>query len=265
MSRMTPLVEAFLAQGKLAACPIYDLHTHPDRFAGIYFPAPDVDGILRTMDRCGVAKIAIAPHAALLAPVEGNDLTFAMLAAHPDRFLGYLVFNPHYPETLDALLARSLETPGIVGFKIHPAMHDYPLTGAAYQPLFAWANTHRQLVLAHTWADPRCDAVACRTIAEQYPAMLFLLGHSCWGDFPRAIALAAALPNVYLELTAAEHVPGFIEQAVRGAGAEKLIFGSDLPWFNPHYTLGCVLFADIEDADRHAILHGNAERILEVL
>lgn len=262
MSRRTPLVERFLAKGKLADCPIYDLHTHPDRFAGIYFPDPEMDGILRAMDRCGVAKIAIAPHRALFSPLDGNDLTLRMLAAHPDRFLAYLCFNPNYPENLPALQAHTLETPGVVGFKIHPSMHAYPLTGDAYQPLYAWAHEHKLLVLAHTWADSRCDGAAVRAVTEQYPDMIFLMGHSCWGDFDRAIALAAEKPNVYLELTAAEHVPGFLERAVRESGAHKILFGTDLPWFNPQYTLGCILFADIEDADRHAILHGNAERIL---
>ena len=130
-----------------------------------------------------------------------------------------------------------METPGVIGFKIHPTMHDYPLTGEAYHPLYAWANAHRQLVLAHTWADPRCNAAACRAITEQYPELIFLLGHSIWGEFDEAIALTAEMPNVYLELTASEHVPGFLEKAVRGAGSHKILFGTDLPWFNPHYTL----------------------------
>jgi predicted TIM-barrel fold metal-dependent hydrolase len=264
MSRRTPLVERFLAEGRLDDCPIYDLHTHPDRFTGIYFPDPEMDGILRSMDRCGVKQIAIAPHAALFNPLDGNDLTLRMLAAHPDRFLGYMVFNPRYPETLPALQAHTAETPGVIGFKIHPTMHDYPLTGAAYQPLLEWTNAHKLLVLSHTWADPRCNADACRAVTEQYPEMIFLLGHSIWGQFDEAITLATEMPNVYLELTASEHIPGFIEKAVQGAGAEKILFGTDLPWFNPHYTIGCILFADIEDADRHAILHGNAERILGV-
>jgi len=37
---------------------------------------------------------------------------------------------------------------------------------------------------------------------------------------------------------------------------------SDLPWFNPHYALGCVLFAHIAEDERRAIIRGNALRLL---
>ena len=72
MSRMTPLVRAFVEEGRVAECPIIDTHTHPDRFAGIYFPDPEPAGILRSMDRAGVTQLFIAPHAALFAPLDGN-------------------------------------------------------------------------------------------------------------------------------------------------------------------------------------------------
>jgi predicted TIM-barrel fold metal-dependent hydrolase len=262
MSRMTPLVQAFVEQGRVADCPVIDLHTHPDRFSGIYFPDPEPEGILRSMDRAGVTTIAIAPHAGLVMPVDGNALSLRMIAAHPERFLAYWCINPHYPEELTAGMVHTRQTPGVIGFKVHPSMHNCALTDDAYAPVFAWAHEHRLLVLSHTWNDPRCGAAACREIATRYPDMVFLLGHSIWGDADGAIALAKEFRNVYLELTAAEHVPGFLEQAVAGAGTEKIVFGTDLPWFNPHFSLGCVLFADIDDDARHAILHGNAERIL---
>jgi len=50
---------------------------------------------------------------------------------------------------------------------------------------------------------------------------------------------------------------------VEGAGSEKMLYGTDLPWFDPHYVIGCILFARIDDEDRHNILHRNAERLLE--
>ena len=262
MSRMTPLVRAFLAHGRVPDCPVIDMHTHPDRFHSIYFPHPELEGIIRTMDRCGERLIAIAPHAALFDPIYGNPRMVQMLQAHPERLRGYWCYNPHYPEALEEATMRVPGTPGVIGFKVHPSMHDYPLTGERYQPLFAWANAHRLIVLSHTWKDPRCDAAACRRVAERYPDMVFLLGHSCWGEFEQAFELARTFPNVYLELTACERMPAFVDRVAREVGAHKLLFGTDLPWFDPNFSIGCVLFADITDADRHAILHANAERLL---
>lgn len=262
MSRITPLVRAFLAQGTAADCPVVDMHAHPDRFKDIYFPDPEPDGILRAMDRCHVTAIVAAPHAALMDPVIGNAFTVSLIQRYPGRILGYWCYNPRYPEALEDAKAAPLTIPGIVGYKVHPTWSELPLTDKGYQPLFAWANEHRLIVLSHTWNTPGMDAAACRQLAEQYPEMRLLLGHCCWDDFGGAIELARTFTNVCLELTAAERMPGFVDRAVREGCARKLVFGSDFPWFDPDFGIGCVLFADIHDEDRHAILHGNAERLL---
>jgi predicted TIM-barrel fold metal-dependent hydrolase len=261
MSRTTPLVEAFRAFGRVADCPIVDLHTHPDAFQGIYFPAPDVDGILRTMDRANVRTIAIAPHTALFDPAYGNPIALRMAEAHPDRFRLYLCFNPHYPGDLDGLLPL-LTHPSVVGFKIHPSGAQSPLAGEGYAPLLAAAAARGCLVLAHTWRDSTCDAAQCRQVLERHPDLRLLMGHACFDDWYGAFALAREFPNAYLELTAAAHVTGVVDEAVAQGLAHKMLFGTDLPWFDPFTTLGCIVYADIEDADRHAILHGNAERLL---
>jgi len=44
--------------------------------------------------------------------------------------------------------------------------------------------------------------------------------------------------------------------------SDRMLFGTDLPWFDPHHGIGAVLSADLTDADRHNILHRNAERLL---
>ncbi|HEY3379056.1 MAG TPA: amidohydrolase family protein [Armatimonadota bacterium] len=262
MSRNTPLVQAFRAHGRLASCPVIDMHTHADAYHAIYFPHPEPEGIIRSMDRCGIRLIVTTPHAALADAAYGNQVLLRLLADHPQRILGYWYINPHYPALLEASLPRPLATPGVFGFKIHPSGADYPIDGEGYRALFAWADAQQLPVLAHTWQGELCGVAACRRVAERYPAMRFILGHSCWPDWDGAIALAREFPHVYLELTAAERMPGFVEQVVRAGQAEKLLFGTDLPWFDPNFGLGCVLSSDIDDDHRHAILHRNAERLL---
>jgi predicted TIM-barrel fold metal-dependent hydrolase len=41
-----------------------------------------------------------------------------------------------------------------------------------------------------------------------------------------------------------------------------MLFGTDLPWFDPHQAIGALLSADITDEDRHNICHCNAEKLL---
>ena len=76
-------------------------------------------------------------------------------------------------------------------------------------------------------------------------------------------ALARDLPHVYLELTAVFDDRGVIEKFVAEAGSDRLLFGTDLPWFDPHHAMGVLLSAYIGDDDRHNICHLNAEKLLE--
>jgi predicted TIM-barrel fold metal-dependent hydrolase len=54
-----------------------------------------------------------------------------------------------------------------------------------------------------------------------------------------------------------------LELAVSIFGADRIVMGTDCPIFSTDWTLAAIRDARIEDAERQAILHGNAERLLE--
>jgi uncharacterized protein len=100
-----------------------------------------------------------------------------------------------------------------------------------------------------------------RKIAGKYNNVKIICGHSFHGDWDNGFTLAE-YPNVYFELTAVLDDRGVLEKLVEKVGSDRILFGTDLPWFSTHHGVGAVLSADITDEDRHAILHGNAERLL---
>jgi predicted TIM-barrel fold metal-dependent hydrolase len=55
---------------------------------------------------------------------------------------------------------------------------------------------------------------------------------------------------------------GALEKLAGEAGSHRMLFGTDLPWFDPHQAIGALLSATISDEDRHNICHRNAERLL---
>jgi len=42
---------------------------------------------------------------------------------------------------------------------------------------------------------------------------------------------------------------------------DKILFGTDLPWFDPMCGIGCVVFARISETARRKILRENALRL----
>lgn len=53
-----------------------------------------------------------------------------------------------------------------------------------------------------------------------------------------------------------------LELAVSIFGADRIFMGTDCPIFSTDWTLAAIRDARLEDAERKAILHGNAERLL---
>lgn len=259
----SPLTREFMKKGRTESCPIVDMHTHLGPYQGIYFPNPSPDDMIRTMNRCGVKMVVSSSHAALI-DTKANTEMAKVVKKYPDRFRAYWVINPTYPERTQKEIARFQETDGFVGFKFLSDYYQYPITGPRYEPALKYAGEHGLLVLMHTRGQSRFDSPdMVEKLADRYYNVTFLMGHSGYGEWEKAIQVARDHPNVYLELTAAYAVNGVIEWMVEEAGSSKMLFGTDLPWFDPHYGIGCVLFSRIEDEDRHNILHRNAEELIE--
>jgi len=260
---VSPLIKEFLEKGRSESCPVIDMHVHLGPFQGIYFPNPWPEDMIRTMDRCGVKMVVSSSHAALIDSRENVKMA-EVVKKHPDRFRAYWVINPNYPERIDKEIVKFSKMEGFVGLKFISDYHRYPLTSPRYEAALKYANEHKLLVLMHTWGNSAFDSPALvEKLAGKYSEVTFLMGHSGYGEWEKSIQIARDYPNVYLELTAAYAVNGVIDWMVKEDGSNKIVFGTDLPWFDPHYGIGCVLFSRITDKDRHNILHRNAEELLK--
>lgn len=258
------LHEAFYAEGKVADCPVFDLHGHMGAFAGISFPRPEADGMVAAMDRAGVKWLVFCHHGTLFSPDIGNAANVAAVRRHPNRLRAYCGINPNYPVVTEQDVASFNQFPDVfVGFKMLADYHRYPLTDERYRAAWEKANRDELPVLIHTWGGSAYDGPEIvRAVAERYPQAKILMGHSCHGEWDKAIALVKQYPNVYFELCAVLDERGILDKFVAETGSERIFFGTDLPWFNHHYYIGAVLGAAISDDDRHNILHRNAERLL---
>ncbi len=263
----SPLAQEFWEHGRSSTCPIYDMHGHMGPNAPIYFPRGEPEQMLQTMDQCGVKMLVFSHHLALMSPDIGNRPSIAAVRRFPDRFRAYCVINPNYPELAAAELASFEEYRDVyVGFKFLPDYHKVAITDERYRPAWEYADRQELLLLLHTWGGSPYDGpVVLRQALEKYHNVRVLLGHSCHGEWDAAVQLARDFPNVYLELTAVFDDRGAIEKFTAEAGSERMLFGTDLPWFDPHHAVGVLLSAKISDEDRHNICHRNAEKLLAPL
>jgi len=99
-----------------------------------------------------------------------------------------------------------------------------------------------------------------RTIAEN-PDTTFILGHSGALQFDQAIAFADRYPNTYFELSCLGLEA--LRQVLATVPPDRLLYGTDWPFYHQALTLARVLIATEDDHDlRRAVLHDNAVRLL---
>ena len=88
------------------------------------------------------------------------------------------------------------------------------------------------------------------------------MGHSAPGDLDGAIATAKKHENLYLDICDIHRHSGIIAKMVNSIGSERIVFGTDLPWYDPNYAIGSVLCAAVTDEDKRNIFRNNAIKLL---
>ncbi|MAG34896.1 MAG: hypothetical protein CL878_01380 [Dehalococcoidia bacterium] len=235
---------------------IIDIHCHPGVGRNFYWHGGDVDDMVRTMDTTGVDYACFSSYAAIGPDfIGGNDLVAEAIQRHPTRVLGCVVPNPRYPELVVPELQRRVEDQGFRGIKIHPTSHSYRVLGPNYLPVYEFADDHRLPILSHTYETPATVA----KLAETYPNATFVWAHGIWRHLqqPDLATVARDHPNVLVDMAGSVNLRGMIEDFVRVAGAESVVFGSDYPVLDQAWELGQVAHAELPATAKRRIFGEN--------
>jgi predicted TIM-barrel fold metal-dependent hydrolase len=171
---------------------------------------------------------------------------------------------------VDARLDR-YKAAGAKGVKLHPngqfIAPDHPKTvhlcarcGAKDLPVLF----HCGPVGIEPKAAARRSAVArYEKVIAEHPETTFVLGHSGALEHERALAFADRYPNTYFELSCLGL--SALRQVLDAVPADRILYGTDWPFYHQGLTLARVLIATDDDpALRRAVLHDNAARLFDL-
>jgi len=260
------LTKAFWEKGKVDDCPILDFHAHMHEHQGMYLPSQEPEAMIATMRRCNTRLTVFCSHMALKYAECEEEYNLRVAQRFPAYFKAYHAVIPGKTEFASAVRRMEENESCYFGFKFHCDSHATPLTDPAYTPFLAYMNARGLPALLHTWGKSENDGVdVVREIALRFPNAIFICGHSFHGDWAHGAEIAKECPNLYYELTAIADDYGSIELLCEKVGSERILFGTDLPWFDTHHGVGAVLSADISDEDRRNIFYRNGEKLLSRL
>ena len=257
------IAQQFWETGKLP-CPILDFHAHMHEHPSIYFPAPDTDGMMRSMDNFNIRWLMFFSHLTMYNPDCGEQFQIDAVRKYPNRLRAYHAIHSRHPNP-EKHIREMEENPDVyVGCKILGDYNRYPIDDPVNFPYYEYLNATKKLLLLHTWGGSTNNgAQNVANIAKRFPDITIICGHSFYGLIEDSVQLTKEYPNIYYELTAIPITRGYLEDLVTAVGgSERILFGTDLPWFSTMHGAGMVLSADISDEDRLNIFYRNGDKIL---
>jgi hypothetical protein len=239
---------------------IFDAHMHLGEWHQFYMPGRDPAAAVKVMDRIGIAcGIASAHGAAIAADLRaGNDLVIAATAAFPGRLHGYVVADPNFSDVMTDEIERCAKA-GLRAIKVH-SWHGKPYDADEYHPAYQIADSRSWPVLAH----PGDDLSVFGRLAAKYGNVKWILAHAASGSAGKFCELARKRDNVFLDTCGSPCEWNQVETLVRLAGADKVLFGSDMVFLTASQQIGRILFARIGDNEKELILGLNARRVFNL-
>ena len=152
-----------------------------------------------------------------------NEVVARLVAAAPERLAGFAFVDPRASDP-ERTARYWVAGRGFRGLKLHGWVHRAPLLSAGVRRVAAAAAGLGVPLLLHPGLEPG-RAAALEALTAEHPTTRFIIPHLD----EDAVELAARREHVYLDTSGLCMTPAHLAGALRRAGPEKLIFGSDGP------------------------------------
>ena len=221
--------------------------------------------LLRDMDALGIVHSVVLPFD---LPIGARNADTILEATR--RYPALIPFGSVHPldRDHDRRLAAQ-RAAGARGIKLHPNGQFIAPDHRRTVHLCQRCGAHGLSVLFHcgpVGIEPKAARRRSqvkryeRAIAEN-PETTFVLGHSGALQHEAALEFAQRYPNTYFELSCLGL--GALRQVLDTVPADRVLYGTDWPFYHQALTLARVLVATEDDAAlRRAVLHDNAVRHL---
>lgn len=241
---------------------IIDCHCHAgkgDRMTAPWNTDAPLESYMRRARKAGIDKtIVFAP---LHSEYNKANLQVARIVRrYSERLIGFAFIHASRDAGRIFSMVERARRWGFKGIKMHG---------------FEAMPTREACEVALTFRMPLLIDVVGRAevvdmLAPQFPKVNFIIPHlgsfaDDWKAHQQVIDQMVRYPNVYADTSGVRRFD-YLVNAIKLAGAGKILFGSDGPWLHPGLELYKIKLLGLSSDEEDAILGGNVARLLrEVL
>lgn len=211
------------------------------------------------------AKAAGIDKTVVMAPLTGdyhraNVQVAVAVAEYPLRLIGFaFVHAKRDAGRIFAMVKHAVTKWGFRGMKVHG------FEAMPTREVCETALAFNLPVLVDVVSRPEVVDM----FAPQYPKVNFVIAHlgsftDNWNAHQQVIGQLVRHPNVYADTSGVRQFD-YLVQAVKRAGAGKLLFGSDGPWLHPGSELHKIRLLGLPEEQEIMVLGGNALRLLRTV
>jgi len=234
---------------------IIDSHCHVGHAMPTITHGDSISAIQGTLERIGIDEACICTRGAGVVgdPFLGNDRTAEYVKRVPRMFRGYVTIAANYGNFVEEI--KRGEAMGLtLGIKMHSYRQPHDLNEGRFRDMLEYLDSRGMILLHHYFGRPE----RLEQLLKTYRNIKFLEGH-CIFDYAR---LTRKYDNMYIN-TCAEIGFDNIRRITEAAGADNIIYGSDLSALDATFSLGAVAYAKISDEEKRKILGLNMKRLIE--
>jgi predicted TIM-barrel fold metal-dependent hydrolase len=216
-------------------------------------------------------------HAAITFPAAGYSLARGVVdtRAQHETIAGACREHPaHFPIGLGVAevrleqagvdeLERAMRDDGLLGFMVHSGISGHAL-GEELFPLLEVVDARGGIAMIHV--GERGPASRAALYARRFKRTTFLMAHVSTTErlFAAAVEHLSQPENVWVDFAQHPQEGAFgVERVARGFPADRLLFGSDIPYYDYRILQRQIEAADLSEEMKDRIAHRNAVALIQ--